>query len=229
VTGALGYPAPGYSPAVALRPRIRAARFVRVEHAVGGARDASRAAVEDVGVDHRGAHVLVTEQLLNGADVAPVLEQMGGEGMTEAVRGGPLGEASLRHGRQDGHAVLGALGVADDDLVHPEVEVLDSQAAAFEQSQPRAIQEGGREAARAVQYGDDRADLITGQDDGEAFRAPDPDDVVEPGQVLVQDVAVEEEERAERLVLVEAATLPWTARELRNRVTSGAPISAGWR
>jgi hypothetical protein len=65
-----------------------------------------------------------------------------------------LGEASLRHGVQDGHAVRGALGVADDDLVRPEVEVLESQAA-FEQAQPGAIQEGGHEAARAVQYGDD--------------------------------------------------------------------------
>jgi len=39
------------------------------------------------------------------------------------------------------------------------------------------------------------------QNDGEAFRSLGPDDVVEPWHVLMQDVAVEEQERAQRLVL----------------------------
>jgi hypothetical protein len=72
------------------------------EDAVGGARDAGGAAVEDVGVDHRGIQVVVTEQLLNGADVAAIFQQMGGEGVAERVGGGPLGETrpadSLEHG-----------------------------------------------------------------------------------------------------------------------------------
>ena len=37
--------------------------------AVGGAEDAGGAAVEDVGVDHRGGDVAVAEELLDGADV----------------------------------------------------------------------------------------------------------------------------------------------------------------
>ncbi len=45
-----------------------------------------------------------------------------------------LGEGVLGHGRQDGEAILGVLAVPDDDLVHNEVDVLDSQAAAFEQA-----------------------------------------------------------------------------------------------
>jgi hypothetical protein len=36
---------------------------------VEGAADAEGAAVEDVGVDHRGGDVAVAEELLNGADV----------------------------------------------------------------------------------------------------------------------------------------------------------------
>jgi len=55
--------------------------------------DPGRPAVEHVGVDHRGADIAVAEQLLYGADVGPVLEQMGGEGMAEGVAGGTLGEA----------------------------------------------------------------------------------------------------------------------------------------
>ena len=48
---------------------------------------------------------------------------------------------------------------------------------------------------------DDGTHLVASQDDGEVFRPLGPDNVFEPGQVLVQDVAVEEEERAQRLVL----------------------------
>jgi hypothetical protein len=61
-----------------------------------------------------------------------------------------LGESSLGHGGQDGDAVFGALGVADDDLIHREVDVLDSQAAAFEQAQSGAVEQGGHEPGRAV-------------------------------------------------------------------------------
>lgn len=38
--------------------------------------------VEDAGVDHRRAYVVVTEKLLDGADVVAVLQQVGGERVT---------------------------------------------------------------------------------------------------------------------------------------------------
>jgi len=38
---------------------------------------------------------LWAEQLLDGADVAPILEQMGGERVTEGVRRGALGQVRL--------------------------------------------------------------------------------------------------------------------------------------
>lgn len=47
--------------------------------AVGGAQDAGRAPVEDVGVDHGGGHVAVAEELLDGADVIAAFEQVCGE------------------------------------------------------------------------------------------------------------------------------------------------------
>ena len=46
--------------------------------AVGGAQDAGGAAVQHVGVDHGGGHVAVSEQLLDGADVGAVFQQVGG-------------------------------------------------------------------------------------------------------------------------------------------------------
>lgn len=42
-------------------------------------------AVQDMRIDHRGADVLVPEQLLDGADVVSRFEQMCSEGVTERV------------------------------------------------------------------------------------------------------------------------------------------------
>ena len=43
-------------------------------------------AVQDMGVDHRGAHVGVSQQFLNRADVVAIFQQMGGKGMAQGVR-----------------------------------------------------------------------------------------------------------------------------------------------
>jgi hypothetical protein len=50
---------------------------------VQGAWNALAALLQDVGVDHGGGHIVVPEQLLNGADVGAALQQVGGKGMTK--------------------------------------------------------------------------------------------------------------------------------------------------
>src|SRR5437867_1101244 len=45
---------------------------------------------------------LVAEQLANGEDVAPIFEEMGGEGVAQAVRGGPPGKARPADGLDHG-------------------------------------------------------------------------------------------------------------------------------
>src|SRR5439155_24358814 len=77
------------------RPRISRAGFRDAQprssyhgsepHTVGGATHAAGAPVQDVGVDHRGADVTVTEQFLYGPDVVVVLQQVRGERMTKGV------------------------------------------------------------------------------------------------------------------------------------------------
>ena len=57
------------------------------EDPVGGTADGRRAPVQDVGVNHRRAHVAVAEQLLNGSDVVSVLEQVRRERMAQGVGG----------------------------------------------------------------------------------------------------------------------------------------------
>ncbi len=43
--------------------------------------------MEDVGVDHGGFDVFVSEEFLDGADVVAILKEMGGEAVAEGVRG----------------------------------------------------------------------------------------------------------------------------------------------
>jgi len=72
------------------------------EHPVGWAADAGGSSVEDVSVDHCGAHVSVAEQLLDGSDVLSVLQQMSREGVTERVARGQLHDAGCAYGLLDG-------------------------------------------------------------------------------------------------------------------------------
>jgi hypothetical protein len=64
--------------------------------------DASGTSVEDVGVDHGGADVLVAEQLLDGPDIVAVFEEVGDEGVAEGVRSGELGDGGGPTGGADG-------------------------------------------------------------------------------------------------------------------------------
>ena len=52
---------------------------------VGGAAHAAWASVDHMLVDHRGAHVLVAQKLLDGANVLPPFQQMGGKEMADGV------------------------------------------------------------------------------------------------------------------------------------------------
>src|SRR5262245_29455899 len=82
-------------------PGARAPGFSQRSHAIGRALDAARPPVEDVGVDHGRAHVPVPQELLDGADILAVLEQVGGEGVAQGVTGGGLGDARTADGVLD--------------------------------------------------------------------------------------------------------------------------------
>ena len=64
--------------------------------------DRQSAALEDVGVDHGGTDIFMAEEFLNGADVVPVLEEMGGEGMAKGVAGDALLDFGFGGGFLDG-------------------------------------------------------------------------------------------------------------------------------
>jgi hypothetical protein len=140
-----------------------------------------------------------------------------------------LGEVAAHRGGQHRHAVLAALAGAHRDLVAVEVHVLHAQAQGLQEAQAGAVQEQGQEAGRPVEPVDDGLHLLAGQHRRDPLGILGPHDVVEPRQLLLQDLAIEEEQRAQAWFCVDAATLRWIARSLRKRVISAAPISAGWR
>ena len=65
---------------------------------VSGAAHSPVPLVQHVGVNHRLADVAVSEQLLDGADVVVVFQQMGREGMPKGVRRGVPGNAGFARG-----------------------------------------------------------------------------------------------------------------------------------
>ena len=51
------------------------------------ASDVEFVSAQDMGVDHGGPHILMTQQLLYRANIVPILQEVGGEGMSEGMTG----------------------------------------------------------------------------------------------------------------------------------------------
>jgi len=110
-------------------------------------------------------------------------------------------QARLDRGGQHGDAILVAFSAADNDLVGREVDVFDAEPCAFQQPEASAVQQNGHPPRGAVKPLDDSADFLAGQDDRKALRALGSHDIVEPWQVDLEDVSIQKQESAERLVL----------------------------
>jgi len=66
---------------------------------------------------------------------------------------------------------------------------------------PDPVEQGRHEPGRAAERPEDRADFFAREDDREALRALRAHDAVQPGDVDLEHLAVEEQQRAQRLVL----------------------------
>src|SRR5262245_3514558 len=91
-----------YPPDTARLAVERERRLSSQVHPIRGALDRGGPAVQDVRVDHGGAHVSVAEKLLDGPDVPIVLEQVCCEGMTQRMTGRALWNPRVPHGVFDG-------------------------------------------------------------------------------------------------------------------------------
>ncbi len=102
---------------------------------------------------------------------------------------------------EQGDAVLVALAVADGDGAEREVDVLDSETEALEDAHPGAVEEENDELDGAFDAAEEGGDLFAAEDGGQALGLAGADDVVDPGRVELEDLAVEEEDGAEGLAL----------------------------
>src|SRR5713226_5764049 len=104
----------------------------------------------------------------------------------------------LRHHR---HTILGSFTIPNRDLAILKVHILDPQPNALHQPQPGAIEEAGHQPVAPVKMRQDMSYLTLGKDDGQACRLLRALKIVHPLKVLLQDFAVQKDQRAQCLIL----------------------------
>jgi hypothetical protein len=75
-----------------------------------------------MGVDHGRLDVFVPEQFLNGPDVVPLLQEVGGEGVAEGVARRMLGDPRLTGRELDSPLDEGLIGVMAPLHARPDVD-----------------------------------------------------------------------------------------------------------
>jgi hypothetical protein len=136
------------------------------------------------------------------------------------------GQLGADDGRERRGPVLVALARADDDLIPPEIDILHSEPSALQEAQARAIQQG-HEAGSAAELTENGPHLLAGEHDWSSHWPPGPPNVVEPGHLLLENLAMRKSRALSAWFWVDAATFPSTASELGYRVSSEAPIAKG--
>jgi hypothetical protein len=85
--------------------------MIRRRNLIEGAADREAAAIEDVGVDHRGFDIAMAEEVLDRANIVAVFQKMSGEGMAERVAGHAFGDVGAAAGEANGFLEAAAAGV----------------------------------------------------------------------------------------------------------------------
>ena len=106
----------------------------------------------------------------------------------------------LERARQHDDAVLAALAVAHDDDLADEVDVLHAQAHAFEQAHAGAVEQAGEQAGVALAHARQQGlHLDVGEHDRDALVRHRATELLQPRHVDAEHLAVEKEQRAQRL------------------------------
>jgi hypothetical protein len=108
--------------------------------AIEGAADAARAPVENVGVDHRRPNVVVSEELLDGADVVALLQKVGRKRMAQGVGSGVFGDASGTDGGFDRTLDDGLMQVVPPPISGSAIDIVTGR---WEDPLPRPVAPGG--------------------------------------------------------------------------------------
>ena len=116
--------------------------------------------------------------------------------------------------RENRHAVLLTLAVAHHDLRVLEVDVLHAQSQRLHEAQPAAVQQLRDQVKRRLELREQRLHLSPRQNDRHVLRRAGANDVLEPRQLDLEYVAVQEQDRRQRLVLRRGRNPPFD-REVR--------------
>ena len=104
-------------------------------------------------------------------------------------------------GGKYGDPVLVPFALPHGDLAVAEVDVLDPQGQAFEEAETGAVHQRGGDEVLSRQMAENLRNLIPGEDDRQQLRTFRANHAVEPVERDAEDVPVQEQESAERLVL----------------------------
>ena len=109
-----------------------------------------------------------------------------------------------------GDAVVAALAIVDQDAMIVEINVLHAQSQTFHEPKPAAVHQLNHEFIRACQVGDDGARLFPGKHNRNTLPLFGPDEG-ERGFVEfdLQEIAIKEENGAERLILRRSGCIPF--------------------
>jgi len=112
---------------------------------------------------------------------------------------------SLRPLREERDPVFASFAGSDDHLASVEIDVLDAQVRAFEKPQASTVEKRCHEPRRALEPGEERSDFTNVHHYGERLRTFRSNQIVEWTRIRVQDVAIEEDQGGEGLVLSRSA------------------------
>ena len=109
---------------------------------------------------------------------------------------------------EHGDPILRPLAVADEDLVPPEVDVLDSERQTFHQTHARSVHQLGGQTFVALEFGQDGPHFVPAHDYGQAYRLLGADNLTQLSDRDSDNLPIKEEQRGERLVLGRGADFP---------------------
>jgi len=110
---------------------------------------------------------------------------------------------------EHGGAVFFAFAIADDNLMIAEVYVFDAQAQTLGQAQAAAVEDLCHELGNACHFVDNGHGFLMGEDHGQGFRFFGAEYIRGEGNVYLQDVAIQEDDGAQCLVLSRSGDMPF--------------------
>ena len=98
-------------------------------------------------------------------------------------------------------AVFFTFAISDENLVHPEINVLDAKANALEEAKPGAVHERSLQPMRSVHVVEDGESFFVGEDNRQVPLPVCPRERADGAEFLVQHIPVEEKDGVEGNVL----------------------------